>query len=270
MCLGADARAANEAARRDYEYKLEKREREWMQTLSMTNVEHLQYEQGIDASNLGLAHAYSDIQQQKNELIDQAVSGSQNDWKQYLADNTGDKLKASGRLGRSSERISAIDLGQYLKKGSDRVHALTKGFDKLDKTGAQAAGQTRAQQMEMFTNVAFVKHPDMVPPKPVYRNVGLAMFKDALSIGQSIGTMAIAFGAGGSDRRIKENIVKLGESISGLGIYKFNYIGKAKQYIGTMADEVMKINPKAVFTMDNGFYGVYYDLIDVDFKEVYS
>jgi len=66
VCLGADAKAANEAARRDYEYKLEKREREWTQTLSMTNVEHLQYEQGIDASNLGLAHTYSDIQQQKN------------------------------------------------------------------------------------------------------------------------------------------------------------------------------------------------------------
>ena len=268
MCLGADAKAANEAARRDYEYKLEKREREWTQTLSMTNVEHLQYEQGIDASNLGLAHTYSDIQQQKNELIDQAVSGSQDDWKQYLANNTGDQLKASGSLGKSSERISAIDLGQYLKKGSDRVHSLTKGFDKLDKAGAQAAGQARAQQMEMFSNVAFVKNPDMVPPKPVYRNVGLAAFKDALSIGQSIGTMAMAFG--GSDRRIKENIVKLGKSISGLGIYKFNYIGKAKQYIGTMADEVMKINPKAVLTMDNGFYGVYYDLIDVEFKEVHS
>ena len=62
-CLGAGARAANEAARRNYEYKLEKREREWMNTLSMTKVEHLQYEMGIDASNLGLANVYSDIQE---------------------------------------------------------------------------------------------------------------------------------------------------------------------------------------------------------------
>ena len=74
--------------------------------------------------------------------------------------------------------------------------------------------------------------------------------------------------AGGSDRRLKENIKKLGESPSGLGIYKFNYIGHVKQYIGTMADDVMKVMPEAVFTMANGFLGVKYNLIDVQFKEV--
>ena len=190
MCLGAEARAANERARRDYEYKLEKREREWMNTLSMTKVEHLQYEQGIDASNLGLANTYSDITEKKNELIDKFVTESQNDWKEFLSENTGDKLKASGRLGRSSDRIAAIDLGQYLKKGSDQAHALTKAGRKLDRVGAQAAGQARSQQMQMFTNVAFVKNPDMVPPKPVYQNVGAAAFMDALSIAGSIGSIA--------------------------------------------------------------------------------
>ena len=34
-----------------------------------------------------------------------------------------------------------------------------------------------------------------------------------------------------------------------------------------MADEVMKVKPEAVVTMDNGFFGVRYDLIDVQFKE---
>ncbi len=266
MCLGADARAANEAARRDYEYKLEKRERNWMQTLSMTNVEHLQYEQGIDASNLGLAHTITDLQGQRSDIVDRMVTESQADWKEFLAKNTGDQLKASGRLGRSSERISAIDLGQYLKKGSDKVHALSKADAQLNKQAAQAAGQARAEQMQMFTNVAFVKNPDMVPPKPVYRNVGLAAFKDALSIATSAATIYAAV----SDRRLKENIIKLGESISGLGIYKFNYIGKAKQYIGTMADEVIKIFPKAAILNNNGFYAVDYSVIDVEFKEVHS
>ena len=267
MCLGADARAANEAARRDYEYKLEKRERNWMQTLSSTRVEHLQYEQGIDASNLGLANVYSDIQAKQYDNINKAMSESQVDWQEFLAKNTGDQLKASGRLGRSSERISAIDLGQYLKKGSDKVHALSKADAQLNKQAAQAAGQARAEQMQMFTNVAFVKNPDMVPPKPVYQNVTLAAFNDALSIATSAATIYAGFT---SDRRLKENIIKLGESISGLGIYKFNYIGKAKQYIGTMADEVIKIFPKAAILNNNGFYSVDYSLIDVEFKEVHS
>ena len=55
------------------------------------------------------------------------------------------------------------------------------------------------------------------------------------------------------------------ESISGLGIYTFNYIGKATQYIGTMADEVLKVKPEAV-TIRDGYMAVNYDLIDVNFE----
>ena len=267
MCLGAQAKAANERARRDYEYKLEKRERDWMQTLGMTKVEHLQYQQTIDSSNLGLANVYSDIQEKQYEAVNTAMAESQQDWKSFLADNTGDQLKAKGRIGRSADRISAVDLGQYLKKGSDRAYALTKSSRELSKAGQKAAGMAKAEQMRAFTKVAFVKNPDMAPPQPVYQNVGAAAFMDALSIGSSIASIALPF-AVPSDRRLKENIQKIGESISGLGIYKFNYIGKAKQYIGAMADEVIKVVPEAVSTMSNGYLGVNYNLIDVTFKEV--
>lgn len=70
-----------------------------------------------------------------------------------------------------------------------------------------------------------------------------------------------------SDRKLKENIKKIGKSMSGLGIYTFNYIGQAKKYIGTMADEVLKIKPEAV-TIRDGFMAVRYDLIDVNFEEI--
>ncbi len=193
MCLGAQARAANEAARRDYKYKLEKRERDWMQTLSMTKVEQLQYEQGIDASNLGLANVYSEIQAKHGDLIDKAMSASQEDWKNFLAKNKAGEMKAAGRLGRSTDRIGAIELGQYLKKGNDMANKLTDAGIELSKKGAEAAGRTRAQQLEMFTSVAFEKHPDIAPPKPVMQNVAMASFMDALSIGSSLATMYMPF-----------------------------------------------------------------------------
>ena len=265
MCLGAGARAANEAARRDYEYKLEKRERNWMQTLSMTNVEHLQYEQGIDASNLGLANTITDLQGQRGDIIDRMVSESQVDWKNFLAKNTGDQLKASGRLGKSSQRISAIDLGQYLKKGSDKVHALTKADAHLNKQAGQAYGKARAQQMQMFANVAFVKNPDMVPPKPAYQNVMHAAFMDALSIATSAATIYAA-----SSKKLKDNIVKIGKSILGYNIYKFNYKGQAQRYIGVIAEEIQQLKPEAVRMLPNGYLGVNYNLLDVEFKEVHS
>ena len=73
MCLGAQARAANETARRNYEYSLQKREREWMQTLSVTNTERVMHEQGIDASNIGLSQVYGDIQAKFGDQIGQAL-----------------------------------------------------------------------------------------------------------------------------------------------------------------------------------------------------
>ena len=236
-----------------------------MQTLSMTKVEHVMYDDAIDSSNLALANTYSAIQEQRNELIDNMVTESIEDFKEYWSDNLGDKMKASGQLGRSSERIGTVELGEYLKKGSDKAHALTKADHKFNQAAAAAAGKARQEQMQAFTKVAFVKHPDMVPPKPVYQSVGRAAFMDALGIAGNVAGIVSALPS--SDRRLKTNIIKLGESISGLGIYKFNYIGKAKQYIGTMADEVIKIFPKAAILNSDGFYSVDYSLIDVNFKE---
>ena len=265
MCLGAGARAANRQAERNYQYQLKKREADWMQTLSVTNTERIMHEQLIDSTNLGLADVYGDIQSKFGDEIGQALQEDEENWKKFLEDNKGAKMAASGQTGRSAARVSTLELAEYFKKGSRKAYELSESKVELDKQGRKAYGQARAQQMQSFANNAMVKSPDIAPPKPVYQNVGAAMFMDALSIASSAATIYTGFT---SDRRLKENIKKIGESISGLGIYKFNYIGQAKQYIGAMADEVIKVVPEAVVTMSNGYLGVNYNLIDVTFKEV--
>ena len=271
MCLGAQAKAANKRAKRDYEYSLQKREASWMQTLSATKTERVMHEQLIDSSNLGVAQVYGDIQSKFGDQIGIALQEDEVNWKEFLQDNEGAKLTASGQTGRSAARVGTLELGKYLAKGSRTAYELTEGKQEMDAAGRKAAGQARQQQLQSWANNAIIKSPDLAPPKPVYQNVGAAAFMDALSIASSVASVytgGVAAGAWGSDRRLKENIQKIGESISGLGIYKFNYIGKAKQYIGTMADEVMKGVPEAVVNMPNGFLGVNYNLIDVTFKEV--
>ncbi len=238
-----------------------------MQTRSMTQVERLQYEQGIDASNLGLANFYTDMQEKHGEAIDAMFTQSQDDWKQFLAENTGDVRKASGQLGRSTDRISAIELGAYFKKGHDQVQSLIKANHALQKEGAKARGQARSQQMQMFANNAFMKFPDMAPPKPALQNVGAAAFKEALGIFTSVGAVAAPLIAASSEK-LKDNIIKVGESIEGHNIYKFNYKGDSRKYIGVIAEEVKKVKPEAVSRLSNGYLGVNYNLIDVDFKEV--
>ena len=68
-----------------------------------------------------------------------------------------------------------------------------------------------------------------------------------------------------SDIRLKENINKTGISESGIPIYTFNYKNCNKLWSGTMAQDLISIGREdAVTIMDNGYYGVYYDMIDVD------
>lgn len=72
-----------------------------------------------------------------------------------------------------------------------------------------------------------------------------------------------------SDKRLKEDIVFIRESESGIDIYEFNYIDYPDmRYRGVIAQEILKTHPQAVITEDNGYYSVNYDLIDVDFEMV--
>ena len=70
-----------------------------------------------------------------------------------------------------------------------------------------------------------------------------------------------------SDIRLKENINKTGVSESGIPIYTFSYKGKKEVWSGTMAQDLISMGRKdAVVTMDNGYYAVKYDMLDVDMK----
>ena len=95
-------------------------------------------------------------------------------------------MAASGQTGRSVDRISTVELGEYLAKGSRKAYELTQGKQEMDAAGRKAAGMARAEQMNSFAKNAIIKSPDLAPPKPVYQNVAMASFMDALSIASSV------------------------------------------------------------------------------------
>jgi len=68
-----------------------------------------------------------------------------------------------------------------------------------------------------------------------------------------------------SDVRLKENINRTGVSKSGIPIYTFNYKNDDKLWSGTMAQDLLDMGmEEAVATMDNGYYAVNYNMIDVN------
>jgi|TARA_R100001440_G_scaffold71809_1_gene95099 hypothetical protein len=83
-------------------------------------------------------------------------------------------------------------------------------------------------------------------------------------IGGSIdlGTKALM---AGSDIRLKENIKHIGYSKSGIPTYEFKYKGCETIWSGTMAQDLINLGIQdAVELMDNGYYAVDYNMIDVD------
>jgi Chaperone of endosialidase len=71
---------------------------------------------------------------------------------------------------------------------------------------------------------------------------------------------AIAGGWMASDKRLKTDIHKIGESpIEGIGIHAFKYKGSPIQHIGALAQEVEKKVPSAVAKMPNGYKAVNYN-----------
>ena len=77
--------------------------------------------------------------------------------------------------------------------------------------------------------------------------------------------------ASGSDIRVKENIERVGTLANGLGLYDFEYKPEFKnhplcghgRFRGVMAQEVEKLIPEAVVTMDNGYKAVKYNLVEL-------
>ena len=90
-------------------------------------------------------------------------------------------------------------------------------------------------------------------------------FKDqlAVSAGKAVYNLL-------SDYRLKENIIWIGVSPSGLNVYEWNYIWDSKhRYRGVMAQELLFTKPMAVLRNKlTGYLSVLYNLIDVKMERV--
>lgn len=81
-----------------------------------------------------------------------------------------------------------------------------------------------------------------------------AMMGGLFGLAGSLGGMAIYK----SDRRLKRDIVRIGQLDNGLPIYSFRYRDSDDFHIGLMSDDVREARPEAVHVMPSGFDAVDY------------
>ena len=194
MCLGAGAKARNESARRRYKYENERRERGWMQTISIYNAQKVKYEE--DVQNASLAQAQAKVEQQ--QAMDLARGEAQLKYAELFRklqeNSTYGKLVAAGQTGQSTRRRGVLDYAKYGREVSDIARKLTLNDRELAKKSSKEIAAYKQFKDQAFAKVAFQPIPDVAPPQPAMRNVGAEAFMQGLSIAASVAT---AGGQGG-------------------------------------------------------------------------
>ena len=195
MCLGSQARAQNEAARRQYKYQNEKREREWMQALSVYDSKIIQSEINSQNALMGLQGAATDAQIQRNQARDEAQVKYQQMYVDLLNKSDTAKLVASGQTGQSIRKMQTNELAKYGRNVSEIGRQLVNNDYAISQQLAKAEGKTKGYVDQQYAQVAFAPVQGVAAPAPVMQNVGAAAFMDALSIGSAIGGMATGVGS---------------------------------------------------------------------------
>jgi hypothetical protein len=69
-----------------------------------------------------------------------------------------------------------------------------------------------------------------------------------------------------SDIQLKHDIMLLGYLQNGIPFYRFAYTGSDVAYVGVMAQDVQKVDPRAVTQDSDGYLRVYYERLGVKFQ----
>ena len=267
MCAGANAaKVANRNAKIQHRYRQWQRYHKTIQSYSRYKLQKVQSK--IEQFNItqGLHRAWNRAQGKLNSIEDQVWKANQDTMIKAMQKSAYGDLLASGKSGRSIKRFGILEAGALGRYYADNASKLMDAREKFKSGMNYDRMQAGAKLESSFARAAFAPTPDIQAAAPAQRSVGLAMFGDIMGFaGTAIG---IGAALAPSDRRLKTGIKKIGTSIDGHNIYRYQYLDEGKEYIGAMADEVLKKKPEAVYRMDNGFLGVDYSQIDVEYREV--
>ena len=173
-------------------------------------------------------------------------------------------------------------------QGAERQRALTMSREQMIAQGAAQADMTirggeamvQSAEMQRQSTLLGIEYGGMAGAnagvQAAYANQMSGFGMQAGMLNSQVGMWGdiyggFASGAGSnfpwSDRRLKKNINKIGESPSGLNIYSFEFkdskYGKGL-FQGVMSDEI----PRTAVKTKNGYDMVDYSKLDVEFKQI--
>ena len=220
--------------------------------------------------NQGLYRSWTQAQSKLNSVKHQVLKANTQGWIKQMSESKYFSALSAGLQGKSIERMGILEAGALGRFYASNIDKYYKVREKTKEGMEYARLMASGKLDQSFAKRAFAPTPDIQAAAPAMQSVGAALFGDILGTVGSVVGIASGLGWDGfsSDRRLKTDIKKIGESIDGYNIYRYKYLDQPEEFIGAMADEVFKKQPGAVFIMDNGYIGVDYSKIDVEFREV--
>lgn len=178
--------------RRQYEYREKVRKRKHLQKNARYKQALNQYEQNLTNINQGLMRSYSQGQVAVNRLRSKMLAQSEQALIKGMQKSKFGDLTASGRTGRSIKRVGVMERAALGRFYSAQASKLTDARDIIKESNVANRRKAEAAKGREFAKVWQAPMEEVPTPRPVYQNVGMAMFTDALSIGSSV--MGIASG----------------------------------------------------------------------------
>jgi hypothetical protein len=195
VCLGAGARAANEAARRQYKYANEKRKRNWLQQLGIYGAKKVQGVLNIAGATQALTDKYGLTQLKKRAARGSAEQKYLTLRTEMMQNNKYSKMIASGATGKSISRLNVMEMGAYGRQIAEIGSKLRANDFALDQQDKAAWTKTKSYIRGQEAQTAFQPMQSVEIPQPVMQDVGMASFMEALGIGSSLLGMASGLGS---------------------------------------------------------------------------
>ena len=224
---------------------------------------------GLSGAGMGIQGQQAAIQGVQAALAGQGV-GIQGAQAATGAGQLG--LGAYGQLG--SQGVNLANIGNQQLGAQQGIIGLQSQMGGMQQQQAQniinsAMGQYDKSQQYPYEQFAFLSN--MIRGLPMGGTGTSSQYQAAPNPWSQAAGLGIAglgmYNAMGSDERLKENIVRVGELTNGIGLYEFEYKPEFKdeygegRYRGVMAQDVIKTMPEAIVTMPDGYMGVNYDMV---------
>ena len=240
-----------------------------------------QYREQVGLNSEAALGAYAQEQRVLNEQFAHHMFRKQTMLRELFKIQGNQRAAGQGNTNKSLERANLINaLGEF---GMEQ-HMLDQNLQGVKRAYRERLGGIGSEwehaDRDAFAKIAIAPRlmlpetgagPQLTGPVAPARikGPGFGSFLSNVSQGIMVGSAVHSLVTPGtSDIELKENIVHVGKSPSGINIFEYNYLGETIRHRGAMAQEVLVKKPEAVVEMDNGYLGINYDMIDVNPKQL--